>query len=140
MKWYTYFLYLQRRRPNSCALYTHGKYERTISMQVTDQYGRKSNLITRNLFIKTCKKLLLSFFSLIYFYISIYLLFTILMHSFCHVYLWESGEDNKWSGQNIISHVYVNSSFTTVIKLPQSWLFCKFKLSSPSCWGLILVQ
>jgi len=49
----SYRLFIRRRRPNSCALFTHGKYERAISMQVTDQYGRKSNVISRNLFIKT---------------------------------------------------------------------------------------
>jgi len=50
----TYLLYIRRRLPRSCYLFTDGKYERTITMQVTDRYGRKSNVMTRNLFVKTC--------------------------------------------------------------------------------------
>ena len=45
---------MQNPLPRTCHLYTHGKYERTITMQVTDRYGRKSNVLSRNLFVKTC--------------------------------------------------------------------------------------
>lgn len=49
----SYRLDVDGLRPHSCPLFTNGKYERTFYVQITDRYGRLSNIVTRKLYVRT---------------------------------------------------------------------------------------
>jgi hypothetical protein len=44
---------LQFLSPKACYKFTDGQYPRTISLQVIDRYGRKSNVVSRSLIVDT---------------------------------------------------------------------------------------
>jgi len=49
----TYKLQINNNNPRACARYTKGLYPRTFSLQMIDRYGRLSNVVTRELIVKT---------------------------------------------------------------------------------------
>jgi hypothetical protein len=46
-------LLVQFLSPKACYKFTDGQYPRTISLQVIDRYGRKSNVVSRSLIVDT---------------------------------------------------------------------------------------
>jgi hypothetical protein len=44
---------MQFLSPKACYKFTDGQYPRTISLQVIDRYGRKSNVVSRSLIVDT---------------------------------------------------------------------------------------
>jgi len=49
----TYQLYINNFSPRSCSSFTHGRYTRKFTIQMVDRYGRRSNVVTRNMKVKT---------------------------------------------------------------------------------------
>ena len=45
----------QTNRAGSCDSYKNGQYKRTFNIQLTDRYGRVSNVVSKTLNVKTCE-------------------------------------------------------------------------------------
>ena len=47
---------MQFYNPSSCDAFIDGKYPRTFSLQIIDRFGRESNIVQKNLVVKTGKR------------------------------------------------------------------------------------